>query len=224
MLNKKFWFQPKGYPFVPESLKKTSAVDWLRKIHAWIGVWGAVACIIFGVSTIALLHPNLLPASEPSVEIKSIPVGDANISSPEQLGAFVKQEMNLMTHAAVGTGSRRGNTALAETNRRIRQLPTHVINFTAVGHSVVATYVEGNDYIEVTETIRGLMQTLNLMHLGRGADFGWKILGDIFSASLILVCLTGFLLWNVFAGSRILGVSVFALGLILTIYFWSAGV
>ena len=251
MLEKKYWFKPKGYPFVPDSVRKTSAMDWLRKIHAWIGVWGAVACVIFGFSTIALQHPELIPSAQPRVEYRSVPVGNASITSAEQLGHFVKAELGLMTDFAEGAGRRLAEVsegddsemaagmgaavpmvagAVAEAPARragggnVVRLPTHTVNFAVPGRSLVANYVEGNDHIEIAESHEGLVRIMYLPHLGRGDGFGWTVLGDIFSGSLILVCLTGFLLWNVFAGSRVLGIGVFALGLFLTLYFVAAGV
>ena len=62
------------------------------------------------------------------------------------------------------------------------------------------------------------------MHLGRGGGFGWKLMGDVFAGSLLVLAITGFFLWNVFSGSRAVALGVFSIGLGLTTYFAFAGV
>lgn len=241
---RRFWLKPIGYPFVTKPFRKSVWMDWLRKIHAWLGIWGAVACLIFGVSTIALLHPELFPASRPVETLGALPAPEAGIASHDELADYVAGQMGFISAPILGEVRRRGGGMGAATvgdemppamgagaqapamgmgGGRIQRKPTYLATFSTVSRNVTATYVEGNASIEIKTTRRGLLQTMNFLHLGRGADTGWTLLGDIFSASIILMALTGFFLWNVFAGSRLLGVTVFALGLGATWYFSVAG-
>jgi len=229
---KKYWLKAVGYPFVTQPFRKSTMMDWLRKIHGWLGIWGAIACVIFGVSTIALLHPELFPASEAIETLSTLPAPQSGIASNEELGDFVAAEMSFISTPAYGEVRRRGGGMGAAApamggamgGGRVQNKPTYMATFSAVGKNVVATYIPGNTSIELVTTERGLLRTMNFLHLGRGADQGWTILGDVFSGSLILIVFTGFFLWNVFAGSRLLGVTVFSLGLGLVWYFAAAGV
>lgn len=223
-----FWLKAVGYPFVSTSFRRSRWMDWLRIAHAWFGIWGAVACLIFGVSTILLLHPELFPVSEPDVTVRALPPPDGGIASHQDLGEFVASEYGLVAAATLGEPPHRGRGGVQETRAVARQRPNGPESFRAafagISRTVVATYVQGNAAIEITDTKRGLFHTVTLMHLGRGGGLGWKLMGDLFSASLLILAITGFLLWNVFSGSRGVALGVFSIGLGLTLYFAFVGV
>ena len=231
-MSRKFWLKSSGYPLVTKPFRTSKWMDWLRIVHAWLGIWGAVACLIFGVSTIALLHPELFPAGEPVTEISSLEVPASGIASNEELAAFVAGEMGFVSTAELGEPQRRGGGAArlqaaaamgGGMGRARSSRPMYIATFSSIGREVRATFVEGNESIEVTETTQTLLRTINLMHLGRRARTGWTILGDIFSVAVVLLAITGFFLWNVFSGPRAAALSLFGIGLIFTLYFGLVG-
>ncbi len=219
-------------------------MDWLRISHAWLGLWGSVACLIFGVSTIALLHPELFPSSEPEITIHAISAPNRGIASHQELADLIALEYGLSSTPILGnrqlrdqrnqpasaTGVVSPQTARAASGTSTtsvaqpRSPQNYRASFLGFHRTLIATYVAGNNAIEVTETRRSLLHTVNLLHLGRGGSFGWKLLGDVFSASVILLAITGFFLWNVFSGPRGLALGLFSIGLGLAAYFALAGV
>ena len=254
-MGKKFWLKAVGYPFVTRGFRMSRLMDWMRIGHAWLGIWGTVACLVFGVSTITLQHPELFPRAQAVTTISSLPAPASGLSSNGELADHVAARMGFITEPIEGAARRRGgmgggsgamgpaaiaNSPIAapgEANMleaddlaepagmgRIVRLPTYTAAFTAIGRNVTATYVPGNESIEIVETRQGLIRTMDLLHLGRGAGEGWTLLGDIFSASVVMLALTGFFLWNVFSGARLIGLTVFGAGLGIALYFALAGV
>ena len=224
---REFWRKPIGYPFLTASFRRSRWMDWLRTVHAWLGIWGAVACLIFGVSTLLLLHPELFPVSEPDVTVRAMPAPEDGIASHQDLGEFVAGEYGLVAAATLGEAPRRGRGGAQAVPAVARQQPNGPESFRAsfagINRTVVATYVQGNAAIEITDTQRGLLHTVKLMHLGRGGGLGWKLMGDVFAGSLLILAITGFFLWNVFSGPRALALAVFSIGLGLTTYFAFVG-
>ena len=201
---------------------------WLRRSHGWLGIWGAVAGILFGLTTIAMVHAEVFRTGEPTQVLAQLPVSGAIIANVDDLGAFVKSELGLMTDwrqprnqgaGATGGGGRRGGGAAGEQSNQ----PVFVTQFTSPQTTLDLRYVAGNEYIEITRTERGFFETMNRLHRGNGAQLGWTLIGDAFSGALIVLALSGVLLWSRMDGSRLLAIGLGSAGLLATIYFYMAG-
>jgi uncharacterized protein len=46
--------------FVPARLQRTHILIWLKRVHAWTGLWGAALFLLLGVSGFLLNHRNVL--------------------------------------------------------------------------------------------------------------------------------------------------------------------
>ena len=223
---------PKAHPFLPRRLQTPIFLVWLRRSHGWLGIWGALAGILFGLTTIAMVHSNVFPAEAESRSVVQLPVNGTVIGNADDLGAFVKAELDLMTEwrqprnqgAAGGMGAadsegRRGGGAVgAQSNQ-----PVYITQFTSPQRTLDLRYVAGNEYIEITRTERGFLDTLNRLHRGNGAQLGWTLLGDAFSGALIVLALSGVLLWSRMDGSRLLAIGLGSAGLLAVAYFGLAG-
>ena len=249
---------PKAHPFLPGRLQSPAFLVWLRRSHGWLGIWGAVAGILFGLTTIAMVHSDLFPAEPETRSVVQLPVNGAAIGNVDDLGAFVKAELGLMTEwrqprsrggamgaapvtvedpdaageaagpgpasaaAGMGTmggGGRRGGGAVgAQSNQ-----PVFTTQFSSPQRTLDLRYVAGNEYIEITRTERGFLNTMNRMHRGNGAQLGWTILGDAFSGALIVLAVSGVLLWSRMDGSRLLAIGLGGAGLLSALYFYMAG-
>ena len=84
-------------------------------------------------------------------------------------------------------------------------------------------YIAGNEYIEITRTERGFIDTINRLYRGNGAQLGWTLLGDAFSGALIVLALSGVLLCSRMDGSRLLAIGLGGAGLLSALYFGLAG-
>ena len=240
---------PKAHPFLPRRLQTPILLVWLRRSHGWLGIWGAVAGILFGLTTIAMVHANIFRTGEDTRTVVQLPVSGAAIDSVDELGAFVKAELGLRTEwrqprnappvialaesgttegvetasaaamGAMGSGGRRGGgTVGAQSNQ-----PVFVTQFTSPQRTLDLRYVAGNEFIQIVDTERGFFETMNRLHRGNGAQLGWTLLGDAFSGALIVLALSGVLLWSRMDGSRLLAIGLGSAGLLAVVYFGLAG-
>lgn len=222
---------------------------WLRRSHGWLGIWGAVAGILFGLTTIAMVHANIFRTGEDTRTVVQLPVNGTAIDSVDDLGAFVKAELGLRTEwrqprnapptvalaesgtaegletaiatamGAMGSGGRQGGGAVgAQSNQ-----PVFITQFTSPQRTLDLRYVAGNEYIQIVDTERGFFETMNRLHRGNGAQLGWTLLGDAFSGALIVLALSGVLLWSRMDGSRLLAIGLGSAGLLAVMYFGLAG-
>ena len=206
---------PKAHPFLPRRLQAPIMLVWLRRSHGWLGIWGAVAGILFGVTTVLMVHSDIFPANEAETGTIQLPVNGTAVDSVDDLGAFVKAELGLLTNwrqpiNRAGAGTRSNQ-------------PVYITQFTSPQRTLDLRYVDGNEYIEITRTERGLLDTLNRMHRGNGAQLGWTLIGDAFSGALIVLAISGVLLWSRMDGSRLLAIGFGGAGLLAALYFGMVG-
>ena len=242
---------PKAHPFLPRRLQSPIFLVWLRRSHGWLGIWGAVAGILFGVTTVLMVHSDIFPASEVETSIIQLPVNGTVVDSVDDLGAFVKAELGLSTNwqqprnrggggavAAPGAGPEpdaaatdvaAGLGAMAAGGRRAggagtrSNQPVYNTQFTSPQRTLDLRYVDGNEYIEITRTERGFLGTLNRLHRGNGAQLGWTLIGDAFSGALIVLAISGVLLWSRMDGSRLLAIGLGGAGFVAVLYFGLVG-
>lgn len=81
--------------FVPAALNRGAFIQWLKRIHAWTGFWGALAFLLLGTSGLLLNHRATLKidTGEPrEVSSVTLNVDPALITSPEDLGKWAQAE------------------------------------------------------------------------------------------------------------------------------------
>ena len=49
-----------GLLFVPKSWQRVKIINWLKRIHAWAGFWGALLFLLMGTSGFLLNHRDKL--------------------------------------------------------------------------------------------------------------------------------------------------------------------
>ena len=261
--------RPKEHPFLPRNVQTPQFLKWLRRTHGWLGLWGAVAGLLFGISTILLVHAEVFPTGTGAESVVQLPVNGAIISNPNQLGAYVQTELGLDTdwragpraprrapdpdapataprgmeggstearsapgaagerageRAASGmadaAGGARGGADAAPT--RVTN-PVHQTRFLSPSRTLDVRYIEGNEYIEITRTGFGFLETVKRLHSGRTAQLGWLLLGDAFSGALVVLAVTGVLLWSRMDGSRLLAIGLGGTGFLTVLYFALVG-
>jgi hypothetical protein len=85
-----------------------------------------------------------------------------------------------------------------------------------------ADYWVGSGYVSVRRTGNTLLATLTNLHKGVGLSVGWVLLIDTLAGSIILLSLTGVLLWTELNRKKTVGVvlvvgsvaAAFAIGLL----------
>lgn len=201
----------KPHPFLPKAAQSPKFLKWLRRTHAWFGVFGAAAGLLFAITAITLSHHNFGIDTDPEVteSVLQIPAGTL-IDSEETLAAFVKNELDLRVNWRAGMGGARGMGG--DPNRKS-------IAFNTPSDAVAVTHTLGTDTIAISRQQRGFLASINRMHLGTGVPTGWIIIGDIFAGGLIFLSLSGFLLWTRAHGGRLLALGLFGVTLFGSAYY-----
>ena len=193
----------KPHPFLPRAAQSPKAMKWLRRVHSWIGLTISAGALLFAITAILLSHENfgLETAALPVASEVPVPAGLA-LDSEDALGAFVKGELGLRTSWRAGMGRGGGMGMGMGGGDQV------AVNFASPGDVVVASYAPGAASVSIIRQERGFIATLNRMHLGNGIATGWKVMGDVVAWGLILLCVTGFLMWGRLHGPRLLALGL----------------
>ena len=206
----------KPHPFLPQAGQSPKFLKWLRRTHAWFGVFGAAAGILFAVTAITLSHHNFGVDTTPETTRSTIPVpSNVAIDSEESLAAFVKQELGLSTNFQPGMGA--GGRAMGMANADLKN-----IQFRRPSDIYAISYTLGDPEITVQHTQRGFLETINRMHRGEGVPLGWVILGDIFAFGFIFLAISGVLLWTRAHGGRLAALGLLSITAVGSAYYLTA--
>jgi len=199
------------------SSRRVAAIRWLRRVHGWIGLWGAVLGLLFGITGVLLNHRAVLKlpmaqTHERNLQLK-LPVPAP--SNADALAAWVGTELGLPGRAS-----------------RVRDEPARPVPWgdrtlqqPARWSAVIATpaltyqveYWAGNNFVNVRAGENNFAATLNNLHKGAGLGVAWVLLADTIGGAMVLLSLTGVLLWTQLHRKRLIGVAIAATSTALTI-------
>ena len=86
---------PRLLLFLPPSLNRPAVVQWLKRVHAWTGFWGALFFLMIGISGFTLNHRATLKidTGEPQeVMAATLSVDPAAIRSADDLGKWAQTQ------------------------------------------------------------------------------------------------------------------------------------
>ena len=212
------------HPFMPPPMHKPRIIRWLKHFHAWFGVWGAFAGLIFAWSGFVLNHRTDFRIGGDNVTTEmTIPApAEQSFASGDDFAAYVKSELDL--YATPRPPAMGGGMGAAVPGEPFDGIPERfAANFTSASEQFAARYESGNDVVEIAHQHRPFIRTLNRMHLGQAPDRGWQIIMDVFSGALIFLCLSGFLIWSRLDGGRLLGGSLAGVSAGLVLFWIFAG-
>ena len=210
----------RAHPFLPRALHTQKALRVLRKTHSWLGMAGAAAGVIIGITGITLNHRASLSGRLPT-EIVNYQVNapGEGFASQEGFERFVKAELDI----SGPTRERRGGPiqpAVAELGGRLVEQPRRFeAYYASASEAVDISYVNGNAYIDVEHTDRGILSTLNRLHLATASGVVWVLIIDAFSGALVVFSITGLLLWSRLTGPRLLAIGLASSMLLGSIYY-----
>ena len=200
----------------PKSARRITFIKWLRKVHGWIGLWGAALGLLFGTTGFLLNHrggPLRVSTGEPVVSTVQVPLPQPAPETPRELAKWLKQELKL-----AGKPGRMQNEPahrVAWGERSIMQPEHWEISFASPHENTAADYWVGNDFVTVKRTENAFLATLINLHKGVGMSVGWVLVVDTLAGSLILLSLTGVLLWTELNRRKTVG-AVLVIGCIVT--------
>ncbi|WP_415767799.1 PepSY-associated TM helix domain-containing protein [Paraburkholderia sp. J69-1] len=206
--------------------RRANFIKWLRKVHGWVGLWGAVLGLLFGVTGFLLNHrAGPLHISSGTAQVKemqvALPADPAQRpAKPEALARWLQQTLEF--DGKPGKIRREKAHPVAWGDRSVVQPESWQFALMGPHESIAVEYWVGNSTVSVRRTQSAFFATLNNLHRGVGMGIGWVLLMDTIAGSLILLSLTGVLLWTELNRKKTVGVvlvlgsvaAAFAIGLL----------
>ncbi|MBN8886404.1 MAG: PepSY-associated TM helix domain-containing protein [Rudaea sp.] len=167
----------------------------VRQLHLWIGAWGAIAAILYGISGFVMNHRAVLKIPQGgSTDLSKIelPVPGGVRTTPEAMRTWLRDTQKLDID-----NLRVMPSAPIEFNGQTVKPPARWM-FSG-GNARVTTqaeYSEGNASMIVRQTEQSPLATLLRLHKSVGGGIAWTLLGDTFAFSMIALGISGLLLWG----------------------------
>jgi uncharacterized protein len=181
----------------PKSARRVTFVKWLRKVHGWLGLWGAALGLLFGTTGFLLNHrggPLRVSTGEPEVSTVQVPLPQPVPETPREMAKWLRQELKLQ--GKPGRVQNEPAHPVAWGERRMIQPEHWQISFASPRENTSAEYWVGNDFVTVKRSENSFLATLTNLHKGVGMSIGWVLVVDTLAGSIILLSLTGVLLWS----------------------------
>lgn len=209
------------YAFLPNVMNKTRIITWLKRIHAWTGLWGALAFLFLGFSGVLLNHRSVLKidtGSAREVLSANFAVAPGLITTRDEFAAW---------------GQAKFDTPIIARSREVKQKPVPPQTFLgqrvdpptiwrerfyAPNAIVIMEYTRGAAVVSVNKSAQNIWGVLKNLHKGAGMGVAWVLLFDAMSGALIAMSLTGFLLWSRLHGPRLAAVGLLTGSLALGLF------
>lgn len=195
------------------SRARANAIAWLRRVHGWVGLWGAALGLLFGLSGIWLNHRAVLPlqaAAERSLVRLALDAPPPATASA--LAAWLQAALRLPGADARVRIEKSRPVAWAEGPASAASMqPEHwIVNLATPKSQLQADYWVGNRTVGVRRTDGGLVAILANLHKGVGMPVAWILLVDTLAGGMILLSLSGVGLWMLTRRRRTAGLAILA--------------
>ncbi|WP_019937126.1 PepSY-associated TM helix domain-containing protein [Bordetella sp. FB-8] len=201
---------PEKSPQHARAHRRGAFIKWLRKAHGWLGLWGAAMGLMFGISGFFQNHRAVMKIDTPAPVVTRIrmQVPETVPQEPADVAAWLQREWNLVkpvervARSAGQTVSWNGQTV---------QLPEHwQIRFRTPHYLIQADYTPATRQVSARQVMPGWLGVIENLHRANGVGMAWVLLSDTIAGSLVLLSLTGLLLWTELERRKLVGATVFA--------------
>lgn len=210
-------------PAVRKRSRRAVFLTWLRKTHLYVGLWGAVLGLLFGVTGFLLNHRAIMkiPVEKTVQSTVQVTLPERNFAKPEELSAWLQQELNF-TPAAPAVVKTQPAKTVVWADREVRQPERWTVTLTRPERGVTAEYFVGNRFVKLDQVDATPIGTLTRLHMSIGVNAFWVLLSDTIAGGMILLSITGLLLWTQLHTVRTIAVMTSVGALVGAIFFmWS---
>jgi len=188
--------------------RRGTFLKWLRQAHGWIGLWGAALGLLFGTSGVLLNHRAVMkiPAAQSQESTFHLPLPDPAPADAQAMADWLQQALSLDRPAARVKSD--PSKPVAWGDKTVRQPAHWSAIFSSPRFNVQAEYWVGNRFVDVKRSNNNFFATLTNLHKGVGMSVGWILLVDTLAGSIILLSLTGVLLWALMSRRRMIGTAI----------------
>ncbi len=197
------------------SSRRRVFLKWLRKTHGWIGLWGAALGLVFGVTGILLNHRAILkiPAAQSQESTVQLELPTPVPQDLEAMAVWLQKQLGFDVPPARARSE--PSKPVAWGDKTLKQPAHWSFVFATPQNNVTVDYWVGNNVATAKRNQNNLFGTLNNLHKSAGVGAGWVLLADTLAGAIIMLSLTGVLLWTMTNRRRTLGVGIGFTSLIL---------
>ena len=172
-------------------------LTWLRKTHLYVGLWGAMLGLLFGITGILMNHRAIMkiPVEKTVQSTAQLPLPEQPFRTPEELSDWLQKELNFAAAQPSSIKKHPAKTVIWG-EREVMQPERWVITMTRPNRGLSAEYYVGNRTVKLDTIDATPIGTLTRLHTSTGVSAFWVLLSDTIAGSLILLSLTGLLLWT----------------------------
>jgi hypothetical protein len=184
--------------------RRGDVIRWLRNTHGYMGLWGAGLGLLFGATGILLNHRQVmkLPYAQYEKTNIELQLPEFKPSSAKALGSWLQAELSI----------KKSPLKIEDEPAKkviwngvwVDQPALWKVDFHAPQYSVTAEYWVGNQFVSVKRQDANTLAFLNRLHKGVGMNAAWILLVDSLAGALIVLSLSGLLLWTKMRKSRLL--------------------
>jgi hypothetical protein len=206
-------------------------VYWVRKSHSWIGLWGALLGLVFGLSGIWLNHRAMLklPPMAQHRTHAQVQLPELLPSSHEEMALWLQRELQFSaapnsvrveSSKPVAWGAKnfspqsQSEAGVVTMSTALHQPERWLFSFGGPAERTQIEYWKGNTSVSVNTVSNGLLGTLTDLHKGTGMSVAWILLVDSIAMSMIFLSLSGVILWVQMNRRRALGVGILSVSML----------
>lgn len=205
-------------PNRPAPRPRSSLHRWIRQLHLWIGAWGALAAVLYGTTGLIMSHrfgENAWPQGDShEVGRTTLAVPAEARTSAEELSLWLRDSQgldaqNIRKPKPEGRGGEKGGE---------RRGPSGwSLSGGTASESWSVEYVPGADTAELKRTQHSTLAAFTRLHKAVAGGAGWRLLGDSFAIGMILLGISGLLLWARNRTPKQMILSVFGASVVATL-------
>jgi hypothetical protein len=204
-------------PAAASASRRGVFLKWLRKTHGWIGLWGALLGLLFGLTGFFQNHRAVMKigGGAPQVSTLQLTLPTPAPRTPAELGAWLQGELKLPRPAE--RVQREPAKPVAWGDKAVVQPEHWQLMFRSPQYVVQAEYWAGAAQVQVRRSEPGLLGVLENLHRANGVGAGWVLLADTLAGGMVLLSLTGVLLWTGLNRRRTVGLAILGVSAIVTL-------
>jgi hypothetical protein len=201
--------------------RRITFVRWVRRMHGWFGLWGAILGLLAGTSGIWLNHRAVLklPLSQ-QLSNAQLELPEPRPATIDAMAAWLKQALHLdrepnntkVERARPVPWMEKGGEA-----KPLMQPERWMLTFGGPNRVVQVEYWVGNRSVSVRTVESGFIATLTNLHKGVSMSVAWILLIDTLAGSLIFLSLSGVILWWETNRRRLVGLTIFGVSVAATV-------
>ena len=196
----------------------------MRKTHLYVGLWGAILGLLFGATGILLNHRSILkiPIEKTVQKTAQLPLPAIEFKDETQMATWL---METLKFTPTQTPRIKANPAkkIIWNDREVMQPAQWTFNLHSPHKAFNAEYFVGNRFVKLDTIDVTPIGTMTRLHMATGVSVFWVLLSDTIAGGLIVLSITGLLLWTRLNRIKLIAVGTSVLAASSAVWFmWSS--